>query len=126
MKFDMGGRALLNTMPMANAALKQIIKWNVNNIYNTLTYYNSKVGNKLKEYGFKIVQNDEYGHILGVKFDENVIDSNELLDKLKSQNIYASVRGNAIRIAPHLHLYEHEYDLLVNCITSVMHHSLNK
>jgi selenocysteine lyase/cysteine desulfurase len=47
---------------------------------------------------------------LGIRFPEGV--PTDLLERLSHNQIYVSVRGNSIRIAPHLHNTEHDIEKL--------------
>ena len=50
------------------------------------------------------------GHLLGIRFADGVPDT--LIDRLAQNKIYVSVRGNSIRISPHLYNTAEDIDKL--------------
>lgn len=53
-------------------------------------------------------------HILGIQFQDGVPD--ELTEKLKQENIYVSIRGDSMRIAPYLYNTEADIEHLFTVI----------
>jgi selenocysteine lyase/cysteine desulfurase len=52
--------------------------------------------------------------LLGIRFPEGVPD--ELIDRLAQNKIYVSVRGNSIRISPHLYNTKEDIDKLFSTL----------
>jgi len=101
-RFDMGQRANFTLMPMAIAALNQILRWGVDNIYATLSEKTKKIANSATELGLTSPPEQfRAGHFLGLNFQNNIPPS--LIGDLVKDKIYLSARGNSLRITPHLH-----------------------
>ena len=54
------------------------------------------------------------GHLMGLKFNSGV--PQKLVQALKNEKIYVSVRGNSIRVAPYLYNEESDFDRLIEII----------
>ncbi len=57
---------------------------------------------------------------MGIRFDANEVKGDYILEEMKARNVYASIRGNSIRIAPHLHVNEKDIDTFVEVVGDVM------
>ena len=107
-RFDVGERSNFALIPMVKTALEQLLEWNPVNINKTLRELINLIADKSNEIGLESVPLEFSGkHMMGIQF-EGV--SERLVQKLKNENIYISVRGNSIRISPHL--YNSEDDIL--------------
>lgn len=118
-RFDVGERSNFALMPMALAALEQIHEWQVPAIHETLSALTGKVAHQALELGLEVSRTEERaGHMLGIRFPNGVPDG--MLQNLSQENVYVSVRGNAVRISPHLHNNEADVSRLLD----VMRNSL--
>ncbi len=110
-KFDVGERSNFVLMPMAMAALKQVSDWGVENICDTLYQLTDDMTNRALALGLSVRERAlRAPHILGIQFQEGV--PVKLTEGLKRENIYVSVRGNAMRIAPYLYNTKADIDRL--------------
>jgi selenocysteine lyase/cysteine desulfurase len=101
-RFDAGEFSSFIHLPMAKAALTQILKWGIENIQETLSMLTNQIAAKAKEHGFEIPEDrSRVGHMIGIKFSENK--AKEIGRKLIDNKIYISFRGASMRIAPHLY-----------------------
>ncbi len=100
-RFDAGGSSSFTNIPMAKAALTQILKWGVENIQETLSLLTNQIAIKAKEQGFETTNNNRVGHMIGIKLSENK--AIEIGKKLTDNQIYISFRGVNMRIAPHVY-----------------------
>jgi len=101
-RFDVGERSNFTLMPMALAALQQISEWQVGRIYETLSALTGQIAERAKKLGLSIAPAKFHaGHLIGIRFPGGVPAA--LIERLKAEKIFVSVRGNAIRIAPHLY-----------------------
>lgn len=106
-RFDVGERSNFALMPMAVAALRQILEWRIPNIQKTLAGMTDKLAERAQELGLEVAAPDaRAGHILGLRFPEGLPPG--ILQRLAEENVYVSLRGDAMRIAPHL--YNNEPD----------------
>lgn len=101
-RYDMGERAQFHLMPMATAALEQILDWGVSNIAATLAEKTRSLTKEAASLGFAAEpESRRAGHYLGLTRDEPLPE--DLLEKLAKANVFVSVRGSAIRVTPHLY-----------------------
>jgi selenocysteine lyase/cysteine desulfurase len=114
-RFDVGERSNFALMPMALAALKQILDWQVSEIATTLTTMTAEIAQRATALGLNVAPPHlRAGHLLGIRFPEGVPD--ELIDRLAQNKIYVSVRGNSIRISPHLYNTKEDIDKLFSTL----------
>ncbi len=101
-RFDVGEFPSFTNVQMAIAALTQILDWGVENIQETIAVLTGEIENKAKAMGFETPEKtSRTGHIIGIRFPgKNVADLNK---KLIENKISISIRGNSMRVAPHLY-----------------------
>ena len=110
-RFDVGERSNFALMPMAHTALKQICDWQVPEIAATLATMTAEIAQRATALGLNVAPPPlRAGHLLGIRFPEGV--PADLVERLSRNQIYVSVRGNSIRISPHLYNTEHDIDKL--------------
>jgi selenocysteine lyase/cysteine desulfurase len=114
-KFDMGEFSQFNTLPMSIAALHQILNWGVENIQS----YTKKLTGIISEYlandkAYQKPLTPKAGHLLGVEIGNRNLES--LKKKLSDNKIIVSLRGNSIRISPHLYSNEKDIERLLVCL----------
>jgi selenocysteine lyase/cysteine desulfurase len=90
-RMDMGEASQFHLMPMAIAAMEQM-KF--------------------------LPENLRASHFLGLKFPGGVPD--HLLERLVERGVYVSVRGNSMRITPHLYNDDDDVDRLIDALSSVI------
>jgi len=101
-RFDMGERAQFHLLPMATAALEQLLDWGIERIAATLLEKTRRLTRDAATLGFAAEpESRRAGHYLGLTRDAPLPD--DLLTKLAAANAYVSVRGSAIRVTPHLY-----------------------
>ncbi len=100
-RFDVGERAKFMQMPMAAAALEQILTWGVSDIAGSLASLTSQAAQHARDSGLAVLpENFRAPHILGLRFTDGV--PTGLVDDLSAERVYVSLRGDSMRIAPHL------------------------
>ncbi len=101
-RFDVGERSNFVLMPMAKTALQQILDWKVSEIASTLSQMTDQIADRANELGLNVAPaHQRAGHMLGLRFPKKM--SADLVDRLSEKKIYVSVRGNSIRVSPHLY-----------------------
>lgn len=106
-RFDMGEFSQFYHAPMACAALEQILEWGVDKIYGALCALNTRLIERAGELGYA----GSAGHFVGLRRSGGV--PSALVAELVREQIYVSIRGDAIRVAPHLHTDVNDIDRLV-------------
>ncbi len=101
-RFDMGEFPQFVLVPMAIAALKQILAWGVPHIAETLAPLIRAIAELAAEEGYFVLPPEQRcTHMIGIRHADGI--SAGLSDFLKQQKIFVSIRGDSIRIAPHLY-----------------------
>ena len=101
-RFDVGERSNFALMPMVVAALQQILDWQVEEIAATLSAMTHRIAERAVALGLKVAPAHLRGpHLLGLRFPEGV--PADLVERLSQNKIFVSVRGDSIRISPHLY-----------------------
>ena len=100
-RFDMGEFAQFLTMPMAIAALTQVVRWGVQQVQKGIASLTSKVEREASDAGAVVSGAARVGHIVGLRPLGGIRE--ELVAALAAEAIYVSVRGDVLRVAPHLY-----------------------
>lgn len=107
-RFDMGAVSNFILTPIAVAALEQLLAWKVERIAETLRIMTSTIADRAVELGLDVADSQTRApHMLGLSMPGK--STRELPSLLAREKVFVSVRGNSIRIAPHL--YNTEEDL---------------
>lgn len=115
-RYDLGERANFHLMPMAAAALEQLLEWKVDRIAETLAARNAKIAERASALGLTSdPPHLRAGHFLGVRFPGGIRPG--LLSDLAAQKIYVSVRGDAMRITPHLYNTDEDVERLFQALS---------
>jgi selenocysteine lyase/cysteine desulfurase len=119
-RFDMGEFPQFIHTPMAIAALRQLSSWTVPFIYRELSRLNEHAAQLATEMGWRVEPaTRRAGHLLGIRFPDGVPDS--VSRALADAKVYVSIRGDVIRIAPHLYNSRSDIDRLFGVLASSMH-----
>jgi selenocysteine lyase/cysteine desulfurase len=115
-RYDVGENSNFLLLPLLIRSLQQIKEWGVDSIYSyisTLTQYTEE---KAREMNLDVLSvPNRAGHLMGIRFNKGV--PQKLINNLKEESIYVSVRGNSIRIAPHLYNSKDDIEKLMSVIS---------
>jgi selenocysteine lyase/cysteine desulfurase len=101
-RFDMGEFPQFVLVPMAMAALRQILAWGVGNIQQIISVLTERVAEYAQGEGYDVLRPDERcGHMIGIRHPDGI--PRDLPARLRQARVFVSIRGNFIRIAPHLY-----------------------
>ncbi|HCY86946.1 MAG TPA: aminotransferase [Desulfobacteraceae bacterium] len=101
-RFDMGAASQFVLAPVADAALAQILDWGVAQIASTLSARITRVAELSLEMGLNVLpSNVRSPHMTGIGFPDGLPEG--LGDALACDRIFVSIRGTAVRVAPHLY-----------------------
>jgi selenocysteine lyase/cysteine desulfurase len=116
-RYDVGQRSKFELVQMAIAALEQLTAWEVPRIAEALARITGSVADRAAELGLHPVRADERGpHMLGLRFEESLREA--IVPALAAAGCYAAVRGDSLRIAPHLHVTDADVDCLVDALAA--------
>lgn len=118
-RFDVGERSNFALLPAAMEAIKQLLIWGVPEIQQTLRTMTDDIAAKAGELGLSsIPSNLRAGHFLGLRFPEGV--PNGLAERLAAEKVYVSVRGDSMRVTPHVYNSRSDIDKLFGVLGSVV------
>lgn len=118
-RFDVGERSNFILLPMAIAAMKQILQWEVPRISATLRKLTTQIEQKAVELGFQTVTaHHRVGHMIGLRHPSEL--PVQLATEMEKSNIFVSVRGNSIRVSPHLYNTTEDIDRLFHLLRRLL------
>lgn len=101
-RFDMSAKSSFSNIAGALAALQQLDEWGITTICETLAATNGRIAEILASHGFKTTAADARApHFQGASLPAT--DPRRLAIRLVENGVYASVRGDHLRVAPHLY-----------------------
>ncbi len=109
-RFDMGERSNFALLPVAGAAISQLLDWGVDSIAETLGATTAALEARLAELGAE-ASPSRAPHYLSVRFPHGLGD--EVEARLAAAEVHVSLRGDRMRITPHLYNDEQDADRLV-------------
>ena len=117
-RYDMGERSNFILLPMANAAMEQILDWGVANIADTIGALTDRVGDLAAARGLEpIPPVERASHMTGIRLPGGVPVG--LTERLLDDRVFVSLRGDSIRVAPHLYNDADDVDRLFVSLDSV-------
>lgn len=118
-RFDVGERSNFALVPAAEAGLRQILEWGVDNVCETIEGIADRIVERLQPLGLSALpKNERAPHYLGMQMESGL--PSGLLPKLAERRVYVSVRGSSIRITPHLYNTDADIDRLVEALEDAL------
>jgi selenocysteine lyase/cysteine desulfurase len=115
-RFDVGQRTSFHLVPMAMAAIQQLLDWTVPSVAETLRTRTDEIASRAGALGFRTPPaNARAPHMIGVEVPG---DADAVAAALAGAKVIASVRGSSIRIAPHLHNSREDLDRLLSVLAA--------
>ena len=99
-RFDMGERANFALLPVAGAAIGQLLDWGVGDISESLGTMTAGIESRLLDHGVT-AQPGRAPHFLSVRFPGGLPEGIE--ERLAASDVHVSLRGERMRITPHLY-----------------------
>jgi selenocysteine lyase/cysteine desulfurase len=116
-RYDMGQFTQFVLAPMAAAALQQILDWGVGSIEESISVLTQEIAQRALDAGYGVVPSEQRSkHMLGIRFRDGL--PSALAAALARANVYVSIRGDSLRIAPHLYNQASDIDRLFTAIAS--------
>jgi len=114
-RFDMGEYPQFILLPMALAAIRQLLEWKPMNIQATLTKLTASIAREARSLGLSVLDAEKrVGHMLGIRFPSGLPAG--LAERLAASRVYVSVRGDAIRVSPNVYNDEDDAARLVSVL----------
>ncbi|MBL6447408.1 aminotransferase class V-fold PLP-dependent enzyme [Fulvivirga sp. 29W222] len=116
LRYEVGEHSNFILVPMMLEAVRQINTWGPENIQTYCHNITKDALNRLKGTPY-IFENDQYRaqHLFGIRATKG-LDTARLKELMARDNIHVSVRGDAVRISPHLYNNADQISLLVDRI----------
>jgi len=110
-RFDMGEFPQFVLAPMAIAALKQVLAWGVGRIQETLSALTQRIAQLAAELNYSVLPPaDRSAHMIGIRpAAQFQLSCRKLSGK---QMCFVSIRGDSIRVAPHVYNEAKDIDRL--------------
>lgn len=117
-RFGVGEHSNFILAPMALKAISQISRWGVENIQHYCQSITEGAITALREKGF-LIEEMPYraAHLFGIRHPRQ-LDPQKLKEKLSRYKISVSVRGDAIRVSPHVYNDASDLARLVKVLVS--------
>jgi selenocysteine lyase/cysteine desulfurase len=116
-RFDVGQRTNFGLVPMAIAAAEQLLEWTITGVATSLQAVTDQIAEKAGALGVTVPSRDQRGpHMLSIEVPREV--ANGIARRLNDDGVVAGVRGNSLRIAPHLHTTQDDVERLLSALTS--------
>ena len=110
-RYDVGERSNFALLPMAAKALRQLIDWDVENISETIGTLTDLIEEKAEELGIAAIPKERRArHMIGLMLGPDAPD--DLASRLTTHNVFVSVRGESVRVSPHLYNTEEDVNRL--------------
>ncbi len=114
-RYDVGERSNFVLLPMAIAALRQILAWDVENIAASLRVLTASIEGEARKLGIETVPAERrVGHMIGLGLGPEA--PKDLAARLAAENVFVSVRGRALRVSPHLYNTERDVERLFDSL----------
>lgn len=118
-RFDVGERTNFLLTPLAIAAIGQLLEWTPERIGMTIRQRTDAIAAGVERLGLAVPPRDDRGpHMLGVGMPRETAE--RVSRALRAARVSVSVRGDSIRIAPHLHNNEADVDRLLTAIETAL------
>ncbi len=118
-RFGQGESPQFYLLPMAIAALSQIAEWTPACIQARLREWTDELSARAHSIGLNCTAAaTRVGHLIGLRTRNGL--PADLASALAEREIYVAVRGNSIRVAPHLHSQENDITRLVAALGELL------
>jgi selenocysteine lyase/cysteine desulfurase len=117
-RFDMGERSNFALLPASTRALKQLLEWNVTQIFETAGALNRQLATAAAELGFSFPTDElRAPHYLCLRRKAGI--PRELPDILAREKVFVSLRGSSVRVTPHAYNSAEDLDRLIACLRHI-------
>jgi selenocysteine lyase/cysteine desulfurase len=114
-RFDVGQRTAFETTPMAIAALRQLLDWEVPRIAATLGRLTGRIQREVEAIGLRLTSGDRAPHMLGIDLPDQA--RRAVAGALAEAGVHVGVRGSSLRVSPHLWTTDSDVERLVGALT---------
>jgi selenocysteine lyase/cysteine desulfurase len=117
-RFDVGQRTHFETTPMAVAALRQLLDWEVPRVAATLERTTDRIEEQVHGLGLTLTSPDRGPQLLGIRLPAPA--RQRVAAALTRAGVFAGVRGSSLRVSPHLWTTEEDIGRLVAALADAL------
>jgi selenocysteine lyase/cysteine desulfurase len=118
-RFDVGERSNFALVPGAEAGIRQILEWGVENVSETVGAMTDDIAERARALGLGSVPRDKRApHYIGLKLPGELPPN--LLEALARRKVYVSIRGSSVRVTPHLYNEGRDVEKLFDALEEVL------
>jgi len=118
-RFDVGERSNFALVPVGIVGLEQLLAWGVERIAATLAAKTAAIAERAAALGIGAAPAHlRAGHYLGLRLPGGA--PPELPERLAEGRVFVSVRGDSLRVTPHLYNHEEDVDRLFEVLRAVL------
>jgi selenocysteine lyase/cysteine desulfurase len=118
-RFDVGERSNFALVPAAEAAIRQILEWGVENVAETLGAVTAAIAGRARGLGLSSPPDASRApHFIGLKLADGL--PADLPAALAERKVYVSVRGSSIRVTPHVYNDERDVERFFEALSAVL------
>jgi selenocysteine lyase/cysteine desulfurase len=118
-RFDVGEASNFSLAPIAAASLRQLLAWDVRRIADTLKAKTDRIAQAAEALAFQVPPAKARGpHMIGLTRPQGI--PRDLPARLAQAQVYVSIRGRSIRVAPHLYNTAKDLDRFFDVLETCM------
>ena len=118
-RFDVGERSNFALLPMAHAAIRQILDWGVDNIRDSVAAMTKRLADEASSLGLDSIPTSlRAAHYLCLSLPQNA--PADLPTRLAEDNIYCSMRGSSLRVTPHLYNTDRDLERFITSLKKAL------
>ena len=119
-RYDVGERSDFNAIPMQLAAIRRILEWEPARIDAYCDTISTPAIEEAASLGVEVENETWRGHhLFGLRLPAGM-DASALGPELEKRKVSVSLRGSAIRVAPHLYNGSDDFDALLEAIRATL------
>lgn len=118
-RYDVGERSNFVLLPMVVVALRQILDWGAENVSETVGGLTDLVAEEAGKLGAASVPAERRArHMIGLRLGPDA--PPDLAERLAAEKVFVSVRGESVRVSPHLYNTEEDVRRLFAVVAQVV------
>ncbi|MEM9684985.1 MAG: aminotransferase, partial [Pseudomonadota bacterium] len=118
-RYDMGEKNNPIALPMGVRALQQLLSWDPARIAATIRPLTDRIAEEGQARGFTVPPaGRRVAHIIGMRRPDGLPD--DIDERLAAENVHISLRGDSLRVSPHLFNTGEDVDRLFAALDRVL------
>ncbi len=118
-RYDVGERSNFALLPMASEALRQLLDWGIENVAESIGGLTDLIESEAERRGLEAVPSKKrVRHMIGLRLGATVPE--DLAARLAGEKVFVSVRGESVRVSPHLYNNQRDVERLFDVLDRVI------